>query len=232
MWNSRLKNKIERLYGKAYFDRMDALSWKRKRRAIGKYEKQFLQLLNASTNDKILDVGCGTGWHIFHYGYQCRFVVGIDISKEGLKRASRRLKTLKKHSNVQLIRGSVEKLPFCKDSFNKVLCVSLIEHVEQPKSSLLETRRVLVKNGFIVIGTPNRLDPLYETLQFIADKTHKKMPIIGYPDKTHRKLFTLPTLKALFRACGFYITHVKVQYSLLGMKTFGGDFVVSAVKTK
>ena len=227
-----MEGEIERLYGKAYFDRMDALSWKRKRRALGTYEKQLLQLLNVSMNDKILDVGCGTGWHIFHYGHRCRFVVGIDISREGLKRASRRLKSLKKHSNVQFVRGSVEKLPFRKGSFNKVLCVSLIEHVEQPKLSLLETHRVLVKNGLIVIGTPNRLDPLYETLQFIADKTHKKMPIIGYPDKTHRKLFTLPTLKALLGACGFCITHVKVQYLLLGMKTFGGDFVVSAVNTK
>lgn len=64
----------------------------KKSRAIGKYEKQFLQLLNTSKNDKILDIGCGTGWHIFHYGHQCRFVVGVDISKEDLKRASRRLK--------------------------------------------------------------------------------------------------------------------------------------------
>ncbi len=225
-----MEDDIEQNYDKKYFDRMDALSWKRKRRAIGKYEEQFLQLLRANENDKILDVGCGTGWHIFHYGPHCRFVVGIDISREGLKRASRRLKSLRKHSNVQFVRGSVEKLPFSKNSFNKVLCVSLIEHVENPKLSLSEIRRVLLKNGLIVIGTPNRFDPLYQTLHFVADKTHKKMPIIGYPDKTHKTLFALPTLKALLIACGFSITKIKVQYSLLGIKTFGGDFVVGAMK--
>lgn len=225
-----MQGNVEHQYNKTYFDRMDALSWKRKRRAIGKYEEQFLQLLKASKNDKILDVGCGTGWHIFHYGPQCRFVVGIDISREGLKRASRRLKSLRKHSNVQFIRGSVEKLPFSKNSFNKVLCVSLIEHVEHPRISLSEMHRVLLKNGLIVIGTPNRFDPFYQTLQFVADKTHKKMPIIGYPDKTHKTLFTLPTLKTLLIACGFSITKIKVQYSLLVIKTFGGDFVVGAMK--
>jgi len=232
MWNSHLKNKIERLYDKAYFDRMDALSWKRKRRAIGKYEKQFLQLLNASTNDKILDVGCGTGWHIFHYGHQCRFVVGTDISKEGLKRASERLKYHKKYANVQLICADGQKLPFRAMSFNKILCISLVEHLEHPPQFLSEAFRALKKKGSIVIGTPNRIDPVYRTLEFIAKKTKRRMPLIGHADDTHQKLFTVNSLKNLLRASGFQILKVKVQYSLLGTKTFGGDLVVSAVKTK
>lgn len=222
---------IKKRYGNQYFNELDALSWERNRRALGKFEKQFLGLLNANSDDAILDVGCGTGWHIFNYGTQCEFVVGLDISKVGLKRTAERLRYHKRFENVQLICADAQKLPFRALSFNKILCISLIEHLERHLQFLSETYRVLQNNGLIVIGTPNKIDPVYRTLEFMARMTKRRMPLIGHADETHLKLFTLNSLRNLLKDSGFNRLRVKVQYSLLGMQTLGGDLVVSAAKT-
>jgi ubiquinone/menaquinone biosynthesis C-methylase UbiE len=224
-------SQIKKRYGDQYFDELDGLSWKRKRKAPGKFEKQFLELLNANRDDTILDAGCGTGWHIFNYGTHCKFVVGMDISKVGLKRTAERLRYHKRYVNVQLVCADAQRLPFHVLSFDKILCISLVEHLEHPLQFSSEAYRVLEKNGLIVIGTPNKIDPVYRTLEFMARMTQRRMPLIGHADQTHQKLFTLNSLKNLLRNCGFNILKVKVQYSLLGMKTLGGDLVVGAVKT-
>jgi ubiquinone/menaquinone biosynthesis C-methylase UbiE len=221
----------ESRYDAQYFDELDTLSWKRSRKALGQFEKQFLELLKANNSDRILDTGCGTGWHIFNYGGDCEYVVGTDISRIALERAAERLKDHKRFENVSLVCADGQRMPFRTLSFNKILCVSLLEHLERPSQFLSEARRVLRENGLIVVGTPNRIDPVCRTLEFMARKTQKRMPLIGHADDTHQRLFTLNALINLLRACGFRLLNVKVQHSLLGMRTLGGDLVVSAVKT-
>ncbi len=223
-------NSRKNAYGKEYFDRLDTLEWKRKNNLFPKYESQCLELLEPDRDDIILDAGCGTGWHIYHYANQCLFVIGVDLSKEGVKRASERLRERSRHTSLGLIVGDVEKLPLSDNSVDKILCVSLIEHLEYPASFLLEARRVLRENGVIIIGTPNRWDLLSRTLQFIGYKTWRRIPLIGYADRTHTYLFTVPEIKALLCSCGFQTVGIKTQYSLFGMKTFGGELVVKAVK--
>lgn len=52
------------------------------------------------------------------------------------------------------IRARVEELPFKDGSFDRVLCLSLLEHVESPVTVIYEVFRVLVLGGCAVFECP------------------------------------------------------------------------------
>jgi len=94
--------------------------WHAKRRkSAGEYE-WVLKSLNLETNDKLLDIGCGTGLFINDVSEMVATAVGVDISEAILKRAR---KTLREKKNVSLIRAAAPILPFCKPIFNKIVIV-------------------------------------------------------------------------------------------------------------
>jgi len=58
--------------------------------------------------------------------------------------------------------GSVEDLPFDDNSFFCVVCISVLEHVKDPKKAIAEMRRVLKPNHRLIFSVPF-LFPLHET---------------------------------------------------------------------
>lgn len=50
--------------------------------------------------------------------------------------------------------GSVYELPFENESFDIVLCMVVMEHLEDPKSAIAEMKRVLKKGGKILVSVP------------------------------------------------------------------------------
>jgi SAM-dependent methyltransferase len=50
--------------------------------------------------------------------------------------------------------GSVYELPFQDGEFQTVLCLSVLEHLEDPKKAIQEMRRVLKPGGRILISVP------------------------------------------------------------------------------
>lgn len=50
--------------------------------------------------------------------------------------------------------ASAYKLPFNDEEFNLVLCISVLEHLEDPHSAIKEMRRVLKINGRIIVSVP------------------------------------------------------------------------------
>jgi SAM-dependent methyltransferase len=57
--------------------------------------------------------------------------------------------------------GSAYALPFSNQSFGNVLCLSVLEHLEEPKAALSEMRRVLRADGRILVSVPF-LFPIHE----------------------------------------------------------------------
>ena len=96
---------------------------------------------------KILDLGCGTGIHIKEYekrGAQC---FGVDLSSAMLKIATRKTKSAKlKKANM------TEGLPFKKGFFDIVTMSLVIDHVQNIGGVLDEIKRVLKKNGRVLIS--------------------------------------------------------------------------------
>ena len=122
-------------------------------------QERFLSLIKKFENGKILDVGCGTGYIQSKLN---KDVIGLDLTHELLKRNS-----------GKSICAKAEKLPFKSCTFNLIFSINLIEHVENPHKLIMECKRVLKKDGVLILVTPNG------NMKFvldIAEKFNLKLP--------------------------------------------------------
>ncbi len=114
---------------------------------------------------RILELGCGGGSllrDLAARGY--RELVGLDLARTALREARAR------ETPAWLLAAEAERLPFQARSFDVVLSVDLIEHVEDLDSHLAEVARVLRPGGWYLLKTPNRpLAELYYRLAGLHD---------------------------------------------------------------
>jgi ubiquinone/menaquinone biosynthesis C-methylase UbiE len=114
---------------------------------------QTLALMDLQPTDRVLDLGCGTGWasrriaRVVNQGE----VVGLDVADEMLRRAESSSTGL---SNVRYVWGSAEKIPATDNSFTKVLSVESFYYYTDQGAALDELHRVLAPGGrlFILIN--------------------------------------------------------------------------------
>ena len=103
------------------------------------------ELARYECTGKILDLGCGTGGVLSHLG---RFgaAYGIDPSREAIHYCQQR-------GLVTAISSGMD-LPFADETFNAVLVLDVIEHIDDDVALLREVRRVLSPTGIVVVTVP------------------------------------------------------------------------------
>lgn len=103
--------------------------------------------------DSVLDIGCGDGFLTNALADYCEHVVGVDSSRTGIALAC----TLADASNADFVLGSVDNLPFKENTFNVITLFEVIEHIPvgSVKNALADIRRVLKKDGVLIVTTPN-----------------------------------------------------------------------------
>jgi ubiquinone/menaquinone biosynthesis C-methylase UbiE len=107
--------------------------------------KNILSGENISNETRILDAGCGTGQTAAYLFQQYKAkVVGLEINPIMIEKAKKRFQSL--NLPVQLVQGSVEKLPFPDNSFDYILSESVLAFVNKP-IAIREFFRVLKKGG-------------------------------------------------------------------------------------
>jgi ubiquinone/menaquinone biosynthesis C-methylase UbiE len=104
--------------------------------------------LMINPQDRILDLGCGTGTLIQHL-FQLvpnAAIVGLDISSEMLTVARQKLP-----ESVELHLGDVGQLPFPNESFNTIISTSAFHYIRNPVQAIQEMKRVLKPDGCLII---------------------------------------------------------------------------------
>lgn len=140
-------------------------------------QKTVIELLNPSKNDLILDLGCGNARDIETFSKRGTRCVGIDLSEGMIKEARRKAKR-ENLENVEFIVGDAIKLPFKDNTFDKVSCSETIEHIPNWKKAAKEMKRVLKKDGLLVITTPNKKS-LYGSTKIIFGLIGKILRALG-----------------------------------------------------
>lgn len=107
--------------------------------------------LGLTANDRLLDVGCGTGAASRRAATIAGSVVGVDLSTEMLHNATLLAGDL---DDVTFMRADAEALPFADASFTAVLCSNSLHHYPNPARGLAEMARVLEPGGRLVVGDP------------------------------------------------------------------------------
>ena len=147
---------------------------------------------------RVLDLACGTGAMSARLltTFPGISLVGVDLSKSQLAACRRH------HPEVLVINGDGTRLPFSDETFDRVHCSWMLEHVPEPVKVLSEVRRVLRKNGgachFVEVdneslSTRPLLSDVHELLAKLnaAQRRAGGDPTIG------------PRLAHLFREAGF-----------------------------
>ena len=102
----------------------------------------------------VLDVACGTGYGSrFLFDRGAKVVVGGDVSIEELEAARR----FYNKQGVEFLAIDAMKLPFADNSFETIVSIETIEHLERQEDFLAECKRVLKEGGVFVCSTPNRM---------------------------------------------------------------------------
>lgn len=111
--------------------------------------KTELASFNWECDDKVLDAGCGSGnlaQELIQMGINK--IDGIDMSSERVAFARERFRT---NSNVNIYKSNLEATGLEKNSYDKVICRYVFEHVTEPIEIFSELISLLKDKGKIYI---------------------------------------------------------------------------------
>jgi 2-polyprenyl-3-methyl-5-hydroxy-6-metoxy-1,4-benzoquinol methylase len=136
---------------------------------------------------KLLEIGSGLGYLLAAFRKEGWDVLGVEPYFQGCRYAREEL-------GIEVKNAILETAEIPDGSFDVVLLNHVIEHLDNPLSTLREVNRVLKPGGHLVIETPR-----YDTLSFkLLGHRERSTNCIG-----HIYFFTTRTLKNVYEATGF-----------------------------
>lgn len=168
---------------------------KRVKTSLGQYifsrqKELILELVDPHAGERVLDVGCGSGYYLQVFRDKWCSVTGIDCSAEMLEASRQKL-----GNNVELHLGSAEDLPFSDDEFDVVTIINALEIAPNPQKVIAEAIRVCrgrilicFLNKYSFVGSKQRIKeifgfPLAKKIRFFSVKEIREMVgnLIGAP---------------------------------------------------
>ena len=113
----------------------------------------MLERASAGGPGRLLDVACGGAHHAPEFHRRGWQVFGLEPSPEMIARGRR--VAAEAGTELQLVRGLGEALPFQDHTFDRVVCQSSIDHFVHPADGLREMARILRPDGRVVVGFVN-----------------------------------------------------------------------------
>ncbi|HAX80550.1 MAG TPA: 3-demethylubiquinone-9 3-O-methyltransferase [Cyanobacteria bacterium UBA11372] len=103
---------------------------------------------------KALDVGCGGG-------FSSEFMAAKGVVVSGIDQSSKCIQAAQKHAEsngfkIDYRQAVAENIPYGDATFDVVVCVDVLEHVENVEQVISEVYRVLKPNGLFLFDTINR----------------------------------------------------------------------------
>lgn len=142
---------------------------------------------------KILDIGCGDGKGLLKLkesGWETYGVETSDLAADYVRRKY----------NINVITGTVEDAVFKDEFFDVIILSHVLEHISNPKTTLLEINRILKNGGILVISIPN--------VDSFEAKTFKKY-WTAWELPRHLYHFTPTTIYSLLNSTGFDVLDIE-----------------------
>ena len=138
-------------------------------------QERCISKLELRVNDKVLCVGIGTGNEVFHILEMNTDVniVGVDYSNTALQKAYKKASRLGKE--IELLLMDARRLEFAAGSFDKVLCLHVMDFIEENREVTNEILRVLKKGGQFVITYPSDKEGPKLGLNLLKDSVSHNM---------------------------------------------------------
>ncbi len=155
---------------------------------------RVLPHISPLTHRTVLDVGCGSGYHMWRMiGAGAKLVVGIDPMQLFLCQFEAVRKLLGDDRRAHLLPLGIEQLPALQ-AFDTVFSMGVLYHRRSPLDHLLQLKNQLVSDGELVL----------ETLVVEGDENTVLVPGERYAQM--RNVYFIPSaaaLKGWLEKCGF-----------------------------
>lgn len=162
---------------------------------------------------KILELGCSTGFNCIALArlFPQAEVYGIEPDGEAVS-VARSMAAAAQIDNAYFLQGVGEELPFRAEEFDLIICLTVIEHVNDVQRVIAELARVLAPCGLVRLEAPNYIWPHEPHLDIwciplLGKKFVRLMAVLqgkathlGYLD--HIKFVTPGLLESAFRKNG------------------------------
>ena len=116
--------------------------------------QHFDGIVNNWQEKIVLDLGCGGGFMSEALARRGARVIGVDPSEGAIRTA--RDHAEREGLKIDYVVGCGESIPVADHAVDIVICVDVLEHVEDLDRVLDEIRRVLVPGGVFLFDTINR----------------------------------------------------------------------------
>ncbi len=110
--------------------------------------ERIIKIMGIENRDIILDIGCARGEILYKLVVNAEFAVGIDLSPNVFEKA-------RKSKKINYILADAEYIPLTDETFSKIICLDLLEHVLEPEKVIMEMKRLLRKDGKIILEVPS-----------------------------------------------------------------------------
>ncbi|MEW6443438.1 MAG: class I SAM-dependent methyltransferase [bacterium] len=150
---------------------------------------------------RLLDLGCAVGVFLRLAEAAGWDACGVDVSPYATAVA-------RKHCRGEIFTGSLEAVGFPDASFDVVTLWDVVEHLDRPRETLREVRRILRTDGLMLVDTPNE-DCL---MRRVAHELYRwsggrfSYPVRKLYHAYHQYYFSERTLRMLLDGCGFEVT--------------------------
>lgn len=159
-------------------------------KSFTRQDEFLLKLKNYSSQARtILECGCGSASILEKIWEREKSFYGIDISNLAIKLARKRLE---KKTNIKLSVADIERLPFEDNFFDLVYAATVVEHLANPEKALCEMIRVVKKNGYLLLMSPNFGSPFFPSPCQSSKLTAKLYRFIKIFLKSHSYLLVKP----------------------------------------
>ncbi len=172
--------------------------------------KEIVLAVDPQKTDKVLDAGCGDGFYLHLLANLTQApLVGLDDNPRALDLARKYVFSKK----LKLVEGDVLKMPFKNNSFDKIICSEVLEHLPDDVKGLKEFTRVLKPGGIVAITVPSHNYPiLWDPVNWILEKlfhTHFQDGFWAGVWNQHRRLYTPKLLKEVVNKSGLKVVDIK-----------------------
>jgi 2-polyprenyl-3-methyl-5-hydroxy-6-metoxy-1,4-benzoquinol methylase len=198
---------------------------------------------------RLLDVGCATGFLLDEARKYAWETHGVELSKWAVDYARN------KFGLTNVSHTILKNAAYPSNYFDVVVLKDSIEHLIDPKSTLMEIRRILKPEGIICVNTPDISSLISKILQarwwglkqvhlyyFTRKSLYNMLNATGFlpiKTKTHTRIFTVKYLvskikgynESLYKICALLINRIIAEDRLIFIN-FGDQIEVYARKIR
>jgi SAM-dependent methyltransferase len=160
------------------------------------FYKNAAKALDLQPDDKLLEIGFGSGLFIKKYASHVSRIAGLDYSEDMVNLASSINKSLIESGKAEFKQGDAAAIPWDDNEFSAAVGIETFFFWPEPEASLKEIFRVLAPEGRLVLEMAYNKDD---------GRDHTKVE-----EKHDLTLYSSEEMKTLLKQSGF--TDVSVYY--------------------